>query len=292
MNFRILKYFLTVAREQNITKAADILHNTQPPLSRQLKQLEDDLGAVLFERSQNKMLLTEEGNLLVHRAQEILELVEKTEKDLRNQETNLSGNICIGAGEIFAVNTLADILRAFQEKHAGVTFDLFTNTSDVIMEKMEKGLLDIAMLQEPIDIVNYNFISMPQKEIFGVLMRSDAPLTAKEFVTVSDLAGRPLLLPARLQVRSAILNWLSSGIYKMKFAGTCNLLGNAMVLAERNNYYCITITPPQLDERILCFRPLEPPVNSKLYLAWRRSTKPTLTVQKFIEFAQCFLGMV
>lgn len=291
MNLRILNYFLTVAQEQNITRAADILHITQPTLSRQLMQLEEDLGVVLFERSQHKLTLTSAGDLLVHRAKEILYLVEKTETDLRDQEVNLSGSVSLGAGELMSVKVLADIMQAFQEKYPAVTFDLFTSTSDIVRERMENGLIDAAMMLAPIDMVNYDFISLPQPEEYGILMRADSPLADKQRIAAADLEGKPLLLPSRLQARSQILNWLSGNLAKIQFSGTCNLLGNAFTLVDRCRYYAIVVKPTILDENKLRFIPLDPPVTSGVYLAWRRGSKFSLTAQKFITFAQCFLGM-
>ena len=291
MNLRILNYFLTVAQEQNITRAADILHITQPTLSRQLMQLEQDLGITLFERSQHKLALTPAGDLLVHRAKEILHLVEKTETDLRDQEANLSGSVSLGAGELMAVQILADIMRAFQEKYPAVTFDLFTGTADIVRERMENGLIDAALMLAPIDIVNYDFIKLPQPEEYGILLHAGSPLAGKRRISAADLEGKPLLLPTRLQARSQILNWLSGSIAKMNFSGTCNLLGNAITLVDRCHQYAIVVKPAMLDESRLRFIPLDPPVTSEVYLAWRRGSKFSLTSQKFIAFAQCFLGM-
>ncbi len=289
MNFRVLNYFLAVAREQNISKAADILHITQPTLSRQLKQLEEDLDIRLFDRTQNKLLLTEEGSLLVHRAQEIITLVEKTKADLQDTDSNLSGSISFGTGELETAGTLADMIRIFQEKYPAVTFELFTNTSEIIAEKMQQGLIDVALLLDPVDITGYNFIRLPQSETLGVLMRADAPLAAKKFITAADLLGKPVVLPTRLQVHSAILNWFSSNIYKMNFAGTSNLSGNTKTLVVRNNYYGITVRPTILDESKIVFRPLSPSVSSDVFLTWRHSSQISLTVRKFIDFARAFL---
>lgn len=291
MNLRILNYFLTVAQEQNITRAADILHITQPTLSRQLIQLEEDLGVALFERSQHKLTLTPAGNLLVHRAKEILHLVEKTETDLRDQEANLSGSVSLGAGELMSVKILADIMNAFQEKYPAVTFDLFTSTSDIVRERMENGLIDAALMLAPIDMVNYDFISLPQPEEFGILLRADAPLANARRIAAADLEGKLLLLPSRLQARSKILNWLSGNLANMNFIGTCNLLGNAFTLVERCHHYAIVVKPTMLDDKRLRFIPLDPPVTSEVYLAWRRGSKFSLTAQKFIAFARCFLSM-
>lgn len=167
MNFRILNYFLTVAHEKNITKAAEVLHITQPTLSRQLMQLEEDLGTKLFDRSQHKFALTPSGQFLVQRAQEILDMVEKTTLDIQDQEQNLSGSIAFGAGEYYATQTLAQLIGAFQRQYPAVTFDLFTATADTLLEKMEKGLIDIAILQAPVDTTNYDYIHL-QKRKFGV----------------------------------------------------------------------------------------------------------------------------
>lgn len=291
MNFRILIYFLTVVRERSITKAADMLHITQPTLSRQLMQLEEDLGVKLFDRSQRKFTLTPAGSFLAQRAADIVDLVEKTEHDIKDQETNLSGNICFGAGEIASVNLLADIIHAFQQKYPNVTFELFTGTTDIIHQKTEKGLIDIALLQEPIDMLNYSFLTLPQQEEMGILMRTDAELAGKESVSAADLENRPLLLPTRLQLHSLILNWLSGNISKIKLIGTCNLQGNIFPLVEHMNCYAITVKTSLPDDKLFCFKPLQPPITTKVFLAWRSSATTSITVQKFIEFSRCFLSI-
>ena len=291
MNFRILQYFLTVAREGNITKAAELLHITQPTLSRQLMQLEEEMGVQLFERSQHRIKLTQAGELLVHRGKDILEMVEKTELELKDTESNLHGNIAFGAGELNNINLLGDILRAFQIQYPEVTFDIFTNTTDIMQERMEKGLLDISLAVEPIDVENYDYIALPQKEIMGVYMRADSPLAAKEKIEVADLIGKPLLLPSRLQVRSKILHWLSGSIAQMHIVGTCNLVGNAVMLTERNGYYSVGVCYMPVLESSVCFRPLEPAIEQRVVLAWRKGAKQSRTVQRFIQFTKCFLGM-
>lgn len=291
MNFRILVYFLTVVREKSITKAADILHITQPTLSRQLMQLEDDLGVKLIDRSQRHFTLTPAGSFLAQRAADIVELVEKTEHDIKDEETNLSGNICFGVGEIDSVNTLAEIIGAFQKQYPNVTFELFTGTTDIIHQKTEKGLIDIALLQEPIDMMHYHFLTLPRQEEMGILMRSDAELAGKAEISAKDLENHRLLLPTRLQLHSLILNWLSGNISKIKLIGTCNLLGNAFSLVEHTGCYAITVKTALAENSKFCFRPLQPPIRTKVFLAWRNSTTISITVQKFIEFAQCFLGI-
>lgn len=291
MNFRILNYFLTVVHEKNITRAAEVLHITQPTLSRQLMQLEEELGVKLFDRSQHKFALTPSGQFLVQRAQEILAMVEKTTLDIQEQEENLSGTIAIGAGEYYSTQTLAKIIGAFQKEYPAVSFDLFTGTADVLLAKLEKGLLDAAILQAPIDTTNYAHIRLREKETWGVLMRKDVPLAKKIAIKASDLSGLPIVLPVRLQVRSEIFNWLSGDIANMHFVGSCNLLANTAVLVEQNNCYALTIQPPLMNENRFVFRPLQPLLTSEILLVWRRDRQQSLTQQKFIEFAKCFLSI-
>lgn len=291
MNLRILKYFLTVVHEKNITKAAEILHITQPTLSRQLMQLETELNVRLFERNQHKLTLTPSGHFLVERAREILSMVEKTALDIQEQEHNLTGNIAIGAGEYQATEILSKLIGGFQKQYAAVSFDLFTSSADLLHDKLDNGLLDTAILQAPVDTTNYDYLRLPLKETWCVLMRSDSPLAFKEAVTASDLSGLPLILPARLQVRSEIFNWLSGDIAKMRFVGSCNLLANTAVLVEQNYYYGICVKLPLLDEKRFTFRPLKPALHSEILLVWRRDRQHSLAMQKFIEFAKCFLSI-
>lgn len=291
MNLRILNYFLTVVHEKNITKAAEVLHITQPTLSRQLMQLEEELGVKLFDRSQHKFALTPSGQFLVERAKEILTMVEKTTLDIQEQERNLTGNIAIGAGEYQATQTLASLIGGFQKQYPAVKFDLFTSSADLLHDKLEKGLLDTAILQAPVDTTNYDYLRLQCRETWCVLMRSDSPLAKKAAITASDLRGLPLILPARLQVRSEIFNWLSGDIAKMRFVGSCNLLANTAVLVEQNNYYGLCVQMPLLDEARFTFRPLAPALHSEILLVWRRGRQHSLAMQKFIEFAKCFLSI-
>ena len=160
MNLRILNYFLTVVREKNITKAAEILHITQPTLSRQLIQLETELGVKLFDRDKHKFALTPSGQFLVERAREILNMVEKTTLDIQEQEQNLAGSIAMGAGEYQATEVLAKLIGGFQKQYAAVSFELFTSSADLLHDKLDKGLLDVAILQAPVDTTNYDHLRL------------------------------------------------------------------------------------------------------------------------------------
>lgn len=202
MEIRVLRYFLTVVSEESITKASEVLHITQPTLSRQLSQIEEEIGVKISHRGTRKISLTNEGILLRRRAEEILQLVDKTEKELVEQKEQVEGKISIGCGEIASVQLLSDLFRSFREKYPLVTFDLFTATADMVKEQMDKGLLDIGLLLEPVDIEKYDYIRLDIKENWVVLMRPDDPLAEKKNVTASDLASLPLILPRPMSVKN------------------------------------------------------------------------------------------
>ena len=209
MEIRVLRYFLTVVREESITKASEVLHITQPTLSRQLAQMEEDIGVKLFDRGTRKIKLTNEGILLRRRAEEILQLVDKTEKELVEQEEQVEGKISIGCGEIAAVQLLPKIIESFRQKYPRVTFDIFTATADLVKEQMEKGLLDIGLLLEPVDMEKYEFIRLNIREKWVVLMKSDDPLSKKDTVSAKDLSVLPLILPRRMNVQSELASCFS-----------------------------------------------------------------------------------
>ena len=181
MELRVLKYFLMVAREENITKAASLLHITQPTLSRQLMRLEEELGTTLFRRSNHSIVLTDDGMLLKRRAREIVALAEKTEQEFSHKEEALTGEIFIGCGETRNMSFLSRQIALFRKEHPLVQFNIYSANADDIKERIEKGLLDFGLLMEPVDIGKYEFIRMPQKEQWGVLVREDSPLAHREF---------------------------------------------------------------------------------------------------------------
>lgn len=208
MEIRVLRYFLTVVREEGINRAAEALHITQPTLSRQLFQLEREVGVKLFNRGAKKITLTNEGILLRRRAEEILALVDRTEQELIEQDEQVEGRVVIGGGELAAMQELPKIISSFREKYPLVTFDIFTGNADVVKEQMEKGLIDIGVLLEPIDIEKFDFIRLKGKEQWGVLMRPDDPLAEKEVITAKDLENTSLIIPRRKNVQNELTNWL------------------------------------------------------------------------------------
>lgn len=296
MEIRILRYFLTVVREESITKASEVLHITQPTLSRQLAQMEKDLGVKLFDRGTRKIKLTNEGILLRRRAEEILQLVDKTEKELveqEEQEEQVEGKISMGCGEIAAVQLLSQIIKSFRQKYPLVTFDIFTATADLVKEQMDKGLLDIGLFLEPIDMEKYEFTRLDIGEKWVVLMRSDDPLAARETITAKDLSELPLILPRRMNVQNELASWFGSYYDRLNVVFTSNLSTNSSIMVNSGLAYSLVIegAVPFLDHSKITYRPLDPPLTATSVLAWKRGQPFSLATTKFIQHIQCFLGI-
>lgn len=293
MEIRVLKYFLTVVREENITKAADVLHITQPTLSRQLAQLEEEVGIKLFNRGTRKITLTNEGMLLRRRAEEILYLVDKTEQELLEQDEQIEGKITIGCGEIEAVQILPKLFAEFSKKYPNVTFDIFTATADLVKEQMDKGLIDVGLLLEPIDIEKYDFIRLPVKEKWVVLMKPDDPLCKKDFVTPKDLADLPLILPRRMRVQNELASWFGDYYKNLNVRFTSNLSTNGAIMVSEGLAYSVVIegAVPFWDNNKIACRPLSPSLTATSVLAWKRQQPFSPATSKFIEHTKCFLGI-
>lgn len=292
MEIRVLRYFLTVVREESINRAAEALHITQPTLSRQLAQLEEEIGVKLFERGVRKITLTAEGILLRRRAEEILSLVDRTRKELHEQEA-VAGRIVIGSGELAAVEVLRDIIKSFAQKYPLVTYDIFTANADTVKEQMEKGLIDIGVLLEPIDIDKFDFIRLRQKERWVVLMRSDDPLAEHQAIRAQDLADKPIILPRRLNVRNELLSWFGESFDEAQIRFTSNFNTNGAIMVAGGLGYSVVVegAMPFGSNRDLVYRPLEPELTADSVFAWRRKQPFSLAVTKFIEHIQCFLGI-
>lgn len=293
MELRVLRYFLTVAREESITKASEVLHITQPTLSRQLSQMEEELGVTLFERGSRRITLTNEGVLLRRRAEEILQLVDKTEKELAEQEEQVEGRISIGCGEMASVRLLPELFKTFREKYPLVSFDIFTATADLVKEQMDKGLIDIGLLLEPVDMEKYDFIRLSEREKWVVLMRPDDPLAEKKLVTAKDLSALPLILPRRMSVQSELASWFGEYYEGLNVVFTSNLSTNGAVMVNNGLAYSLVIegAVQYWDKSRVIYRPLSPELTSTSVLAWKRRQPFSLAATKFIEHIKCFLGM-
>ena len=290
MELRLLRYFLTVAKEQSFTKAAEQLHITQPTLSRQMTALEDELEITLFLRTGKRTTLTDEGILLKRRALEILNLEEKTLKELKGKEDVVEGTITIGCGEFAAVETLARICKTYKEKYPLVQIALHTATADTVYGMMKKGLVDIALFLEPVDTEGLDYIRIADCDHYCVGMRPDDPLAEKELIKKEDLIGKPLILPERMNIQSELANWFEKDFSNLQIAFTSNLGTNAGVMAANGLGYPISIegAAKYWREDILVQRRISPEIMTSTVIAWRRNIPYSLAVSKMIEEINAF----
>ncbi len=282
MELRVLKYFLTVAREENITRAAALLHLTQPTLSRQLMNLEEELGVKLFNRSRYRIILTEEGMLLRRRAQEIVALSDKTEQELSREKNELTGEIAIGCGETQSMTFLSRQICAFRAQYPLVRFRIYSANADDIKERMEKGLLDLGLLMEPVDMGRYEFVRMQEKNKWGVLARKDSPLAEKDAATPEDLAQLPLLLPGRESVRGELASWFGDLYTRVEVAATYNLLLNAANMVKNGVGVALCFHIENISDA-LQFVPLSPTLETGAALAWKKDQAFSRAASRFLE---------
>ena len=283
MEIRVLRYFLAVAREESISGAAEHLHVTQPTLSRQLMDLEEELGKKLFHRGNRKITLTEEGMLLRKRAEEIVDLVEKTESELSATEGAINGDIYIGGGETDAMRMIARIAKELCEEHPGIRYHLYSGNADDVTERIDKGLLDFGILIGASGMSKYDSIHLPAADTWGVLMRMDSPLAAKESVVPEDLWDLPLISSRQTLVSNQLSEWFHRDYEKLNIVATYNLVYNASLMVDEGIGYalCLDKLVNMTGGSNLCFRALNPTLESKLDIVWKK-------YQVFSKAAECF----
>lgn len=292
MELRVLRYFLTVAREGSITAAANFLHVTQPTLSRQLKDLEETLGKKLFIRKSRSIDLTDEGRILRKRAEEILNMVEKVEEEFNSMEETIGGDVYIGGGETDAMKLIAQIVKAVQLNYPNIKYHLYSGNSDDVTDQLDKGLLDFGILIQPADLSKYNYINLPAKDQWGVVMRRDSPLAAMKSIHPTDLADLPLLLSRQAIKQDLSSNefsgWFGEDYDKLNVVTTYNLAYNAAIMVEEGIGYAVTLDKlvNTSSERNLCFRPLEPQLESGLNVVWKKHQIFSKAAQVFFEEMQ------
>lgn len=288
MEIRVLRYFLAVAREESITAAANFLHLTQPTLSRQIHDLEEELGQQLLIRKSHHVILTPEGMLLRKRAEEILSMVDKTESEFRSLETTVSGDVYIGSGETQAVRQIARIIRQLQQDYPGIHYHIQSGNAQDITDRLDNGLLDFGVLIQPADITKYDSLSLPDKDVWGVIMRKDSPLAAKSFVCKEDLRFLPLLCSRQAifsqRHGNAFASWFGTEFEKLNIVCTYNLIYNAAIMVEEGIGYAVTLDhlANTSTTSALCFRPLVPRLESGLNIVWKK-------YQVFSPAAEVFL---
>lgn len=282
MELRVLKYFLMVAREENITKAANLLHVTQPTLSRQLMQLEEELGVKLFNRSKHSIILTEDGMLLKRRAQEIVTIANKTEEEFYCKEGTLTGEIAIGCAETQNMSFLSEQMVSFRQENPLIKYNIYSGIADDIKDRIEKGILDIGLLTEPVDIGKYEFIRMPSKEQWGILVRKDSILAHKKSIYPKDLVNVPLIMVQREMVKSELASWFGDYYDSLDIVATYNLILNATIMVENKVGVALCFEFKNIYDN-LCFIPLSPKLETGTVLVWKKNQTFSRATNKFIN---------
>ncbi|MEG0355915.1 MAG: LysR family transcriptional regulator [Lachnospiraceae bacterium] len=285
MEIRLLKYFWTVAQEGNISRAAKLLHITQPTLSRQIRELEEQVGTPLFHREKNQLYLLPEGIFLKERAEEILQLNDKLEQAFSNKKKKqLEGTIGIGCVEADNSDTVAMMLEEMVSDYPNVRFNLVTGTSDDISDRLEKGLLDLAVLLEPITLKSVNVLKLPREEKWGFLVSKELFISNKEKLTPEDITGLPILCSNRVEVQKLLTAWSGLSLEQLNIVGNFNLIFNVFSLVENKVGAALTIegavSKRQLES--LIFIPMEPEVKTHCVLVWKERIQ-TPVIQEFIS---------
>lgn len=284
MDIKVLRYFLALAREESVTAAAEYLHLTQPTLSRQLSELEEKLGTTLFLRGSRKITLTDEGMRLRKRAEEILELVQKTEAEFLAPTEEINGDIYIGGGETYVMGLIADTIKKLQADYPHIRVHLFSGDADEVTERIDKGLLDFGVLIEPAHISKYESLVLPAKDTWGVLMRKDSPLAKHKSIQPQDLWALPLIASKQKFVDDNISKWIKRDYKKLNIVATYNLIFNASLMVEKGIGYalCLDKLVNTAGNSELCFRPFSPALEVDVDIVWKK-------YQLFSKPAELFL---
>ena len=278
-----LRMFLAIAEESSISSAADLLRMSQPALSRNLKKLEQDLGVTLFTREARGIKLTPEGAFVRERAQAIVAMADRMERELHTVHSRLTGSVAIGCAETLSMTFLAERIAAFRIAHPDVRFDIRTMGAAQAKLLMEQGKLDMALLFEPVDMDRYDYVRMESNDRWGALMRSNHPLASKPFIRPKDLDGQALILPDRDAVRGLVMSWLGDWADSVAVAATANFLSNATVLVHTGVGIIIGIDIPTYDAQ-MHFIPLRPKLENSTLIAWKKGRPTSPAVSAFADF--------
>lgn len=292
MELRVLRYFLAVAREENITAAAQVLHVTQPTLSKQLMDLEDELGKKLFIRGSRKITLTEEGMFLRKRAQEMIDLADRTEAAFRSEDEIVSGDVCIGGGETEAMRYIARTVNRLREECPGIRIHLHSGNGEDVTERLDKGLIDFGLFVGASDLRKYDYVQLPTSDTWGLLLRRDHPLADRVNIVPADLAGIPLLCSRQALLQNELAGWLGYTPDQLNIVATYNLIYNASILVEEGIGCALTIDGliNTSGDSELCFRPFKPSMTANLVVAWKKYQVFSKAAEKFLHVLQQSLG--
>lgn len=271
MEIRVLRYFLEVARRENITKAAAFLHVSQPTLSRQLKELEAELGKQLFVRSNYSIKLTDEGILLRKRAADIIDMVDKTSAEFKSLDEISGGDIRIGCAESAGMNYFIKATRSLQKNYPNIRFHFYSSGTDAVTERIDKGLLDMAVIVQRVDLSKYTYLTVPHFDRWGILARKDDPLASYKAITVKELQKLPVIV-SRQGMQEELLDWFGEQTANLHIAATYDLLFNTTIMVRENMGYPIGFdglvnTGTDSD---LCFIPLQPELRSPMHIIWKK----------------------
>lgn len=288
MDLRILRYFLSAAGEETISAAAEFLHVSQPTLSRQLMDLEKELGKTLFIRGNRKITLTDEGLLLRKRAQEIVDLVDKTAAEFLASDEVVSGDIYIGGGETHAMHLIAKAMKALQQEHPHIRCHLFSGHAEDVTERLDKGLIDFGVLIEPADVTRYDSMRLPDVDCWGVLMRKDSPLASRDAIAPEDLWNLPLICSQQAMKGNEISRWMKRGYENLNVVATYNLVYNASLLVAEGMGYalCLDRIVNASGDSPLVFKPFAPKLEASLDIVWKKYQVFSKAARKFLQQLQ------
>lgn len=293
MELRVLHYFLAIAREQSISGAAEYLHISQPTLSRQIKDMEDELGKQLFIRGNRKITLTEEGRILRKRAEEILGLVKKTEDEIALNDHITEGDIYIGAGETHAICTLVKGIQQLQQENLHIRLHVSSGDTKDVLDDLDKGLIDFGLVFGCFDKSKYDFIELPVKDTYGILMRKDCELAQKDVITPQDLWDKPLICSRNsIHSENDIFKWLKKDPSQLNIIATFNLLYNGSIMVESGIGYSFALDKiiNVSGDSALCFRPLYPTLEAGMTLIWKKYQIFSKAAEKYLMQMQVFLS--
>lgn len=285
MELRVLQYFLAVTREQSISGAAESLYLSQPTLSRQLKELEEELGKQLFIRGSRRVTLTEEGMILRKRAEEIMELVRKAEDEITQSDEIIAGDITVGTGETDGLRFLTRAVHRLQTDYPLIHLNIISGDSTTVLEDLDRGLIDFGIIFGEVDTLKYEYIQIPHKDVWGVMMRRDSPLAEKREITADDLIDKPLIISRQAFQNSVFRDFFPCGQEKLNIVATYNLLFNGSVMVDEGMGYAICF-----DKIInvsgnsnLCFRLLSPRMEASMSIVWKKYQVLSKAIEKFLQ---------
>lgn len=288
MELRVLQYFLAVTREQSISGAAETLHLSQPTLSRQLKEMEEELGKQLMVRGNRHITLTEEGMILRKRAEEIMELIKKAEDEISLSDDRIAGNITVGAGETDGVRFLARAAQTLQKKYPLIHLHIVSGDRATVTEELDRGLIDFGLIFGEIDASKYEYMKVPYKDTWGIIMRKDAPLAEKETITAEDLLDKPLIISRQAFQTTAFREFFPCGQEKLNIVATYNLLFNGSLMVDEGMGYAIGFDKliNVSGESSLCFRPLSPKLEASMSIVWKKYQIFSKATERFLQELQ------